>query len=121
MTHARSVCTCRAPRRIRVLASFPRTPLLAGVQRLAQIGAQPRGFAGGTHAAVGASMSERISLETHVLDDFAPARSEDILARCERFASFVADFTAREDAGGQYRVEIEGPLDRLVTVRDEHG
>lgn len=65
----------------------------------------------------------KVSLDTHSLDDFAPGRTggEDVLARCERFASYVADFAARDDAHGQYRVEIEGALDHHVTVRDEHG
>jgi glycine C-acetyltransferase len=95
--------------------------LLATVQRLAQVRAENRDFSGGTRAAVLGRMPRPISLDTHTLEDFAPTRSEDVLARCDRFAGFTSDFSAREDAGGQYRVEIEGPLDHHVTVRDEHG
>ncbi len=55
-----------------------------------------------------------VSIDTHVLDDFTPRRSEDIFARCGRFARYLADFEARDAAGGQYRVEIEGALDHRV-------
>lgn len=61
---------------------------------------------------------ESISLETHSLADFAPSGGRDVLAKCARFASLVADFNAREDARGQFRVELEGPLDHRVAHRD---
>jgi 4-hydroxy-2,2'-bipyrrole-5-methanol synthase len=62
---------------------------------------------------------ESISLETHSMADFARGGGRDVLARCARFASLVSDFHAREDAHGQFRVELEGPLDHRVGVRDE--
>ena len=61
---------------------------------------------------------ETISLETHSLADFAEGGGHDVLTKCTRFASLVRDFEAREDARGQYRVELEGPLDHRVTHRD---
>jgi glycine C-acetyltransferase len=61
---------------------------------------------------------ESISLETHSLADFARGGGRDVLARCTRFASLVSDFNARDDARGQFRVELEGPLDHRVAHRD---
>ena len=61
---------------------------------------------------------ESISLETHSLADFAGGGGHDVLAKCTRFASLVADFDAREDARGQFRVELEGPLDHHARHRD---
>lgn len=61
---------------------------------------------------------DSISLETHSLADFAPGGGRDVLAKCGRFASLVADFNARDDARGQFRVELEGPLDHRVGHRD---
>ena len=60
------------------------------------------------------SADETISLETHSLADFAKGGGRDVLAKCTRFASLVSDFNAREDARGQFRVELEGPLDHRV-------
>jgi 4-hydroxy-2,2'-bipyrrole-5-methanol synthase len=62
---------------------------------------------------------EGISLETHSMADFAPRASVDVLEKCSSFGSLVADFNAREDAGGQFRVEIEGPLDHRIRVRNQ--
>jgi 8-amino-7-oxononanoate synthase len=64
-------------------------------------------------------IEESISLETHSLSDFAPNGALDVLAKCTRFASLVEDFHARDDARGQFRVEIEGPLDHRVRVRNQ--
>ncbi len=61
---------------------------------------------------------ESISLETHSVADFASKPSLDVLEKCRRFGSLVADFNAREDARGQFRVEIEGALDHRIGVRN---
>jgi glycine C-acetyltransferase len=61
---------------------------------------------------------ESISLETHSLADFARGGGRDVLARCTRFASLASDCNARDDARGQFRVELEGPLDHRVAHRD---
>lgn len=62
---------------------------------------------------------ETISLETHSVSDFASARgSHDLLEKCTRFGSLLADFGAREASTGQFRRAIEGPLDHHISVRD---
>jgi glycine C-acetyltransferase len=62
---------------------------------------------------------ETISLETHSLSDFASCGDGDVLDKCSRFAALIRDFDARDDARGQFRVELEGPLDHRVRHRDQ--
>jgi len=60
-----------------------------------------------------------ISAETHGLEHFYDTRSPDLLDKCRKFQHLVADMHARGLYQSQYRVEIDGPLDHRVSVRNE--
>ena len=71
------------------------------------------------HAATPACETEPpISAETHTLDQFYDTGSPDLLDKCRKFQHLVADMHARGLYQAQYRVEIDGPLDHSVSVRN---
>lgn len=63
------------------------------------------------------SVGERIGLETHDVTDFVDDRSPDLTEKCRRFGLWLGDMRARGLYQRQYRVTLEGPLDRRVAVR----
>jgi 8-amino-7-oxononanoate synthase len=60
-----------------------------------------------------------VTAETHSLVDFYDVPSPDLFEKCTRFQELVADLRARELFQTQYRVEVDGPLDHRIRVRDE--
>ena len=91
----------------------------AGERRLrCQVRDPTSGMAGANEQAMPIHEDESISLETHSLADFANGGGCDVLDKCTRFASLVRDFESRADARGQFRVELDGPLDHRVRHRD---